>query len=134
VRGGVRYGAKPGTDRLAMRLTLARLPRKLDPRRRGLEIRVSDDDDILAVTIPRRAFVRAGPGRWVLGRRVGPVRAATLLLDGRAELRLVTAPTDLARAERAPHLVTVAIRSGTYQASHTRLWDVRGGRLAPGGR
>ena len=96
---------------------------------------MSDDDDILALTIPKGTLRRAGARRWVLGKRIGPVTALSLVLDkGDAELRLATAKTDLSHADREDHMVTVSLASGTYRTSHSRLWVVRGDRLLPGGR
>jgi hypothetical protein len=131
----LRYGNQPGTDRLAMRLVLGSAPKDLDPSRTDLELRVSDDDDILLLAVPAGTLVPAGNGRFVLPKPLGPVAEATLILGKHhAELRLATAPTDLSRADRADHMVTVSLAAGTYRASHTRLWVVRDGQLVPGGR
>src|SRR2546426_9219557 len=46
----VRYGAQPGTDRLALRLALGRVPKDLDPKPNDLELRGSRDDDNPAPT------------------------------------------------------------------------------------
>src|SRR5207245_855835 len=72
----VRYGAQPGTDRLAMRLALGSVPKDLDPKRTDLELRVSDDDDILVLTIPAGTLVRAGRGRCGLPGPTGAVVGA----------------------------------------------------------
>ena len=131
----VRYGAQPGTDRLALRLVLGRVPKDLDPKRNDLELRVSDDADILALTIPAGTLARAGRGRFVLARPIGPVVKLSLVLGKHgAVLQLATGPTDLSRADRVDHMVTVSLAAGTYRASQTRLWVLRGGGLAPGGR
>jgi hypothetical protein len=135
LRAEVRYGSTPGTDRLALHVALGRVPKHFDPRRTGLELRVSDDDDILALTIPKGRLKRAGTGRFVLAKRMGPVTSLSLVLGkGAADLRLATARTDLSRAQREDHMVTVSLAAGTYRTSHTRLWVVRGDRLVPGGR
>ena len=131
----VRYGAQPGTDRLALRLVLGRVPKDLDPKRNDLELRVSDDDDILALTIPAGTLARAGRGRFVLARPIGPVVKLSLVLGKHgAVLQLATGPTDLSRADRVDHMVTVSLAAGTYRASQMRLWVLRDGGLAPGGR
>ena len=135
LRAEVRYGTRPGRDRLSMRLVLGRVPKDLDPRRTGLEVRLSDDDDILALAIPPGRLRRVGGRRFALEGRIAPVVKATLDLgQGQAELRLATMRTDLSRADRTDHMVTVSLAAGTYRASHTRLWVVRDGRLVPGGR
>jgi len=131
----VRYGMQPGTDRLALRLALARIPRDLDPTRNDLTLRVTDDDDILALTIPAGTLVPAGSKRFVLATPIGPVTDAVLVLGKRgADLRVATAPTDLSRADRVDHMVTVSLAAGTYRASHSRLWVAHGNQLALGGR
>ena len=50
----------PATDRLVMRVLLGRKAGDFDPTRHDIVVRVSDDDDILAVTIPARALAPAG--------------------------------------------------------------------------
>ena len=135
LRAKVRYGQRPGSDRLTMRIRLGRIPTELDPALNDIQVTVSDDDDILAVTFPAGALTRAGDGRFVLEQPIGPVTSARLVLrDRRASLRLATAPTDLSHADRSDHMVTVALAAGVYRASHTRLWVLRGDRLVPGGR
>lgn len=135
LRAAIEYGAGPGNDRLAMRLTFGRVPKALDPARTPLELRIADDDDILTLAIPAGALERAGPGRWTLRHAIGAVTKATLVVRrGGATLDLATAPTDLSHADRVDHMVTVSLAAGTYRATHTRLWTVRGNRLEPGGR
>src|SRR5207253_555941 len=130
VNARVRYGAAPGTDRLALRLRLGRRAADLDPTRNDLVLRVSDDDDILAVTIPAGAMVPAGRKRFVLPAPFGPVARAKLVLGRRqVQLSVTTVPTDLARADRNDHMVTVALAVGLFRSSHTRLWTVRGTSL-----
>src|SRR5262249_23715270 len=98
-------------------------------------VRVSDDDDIFTVTIPAGTLAYRGR-RFVLPQPTGTLDAATVLLRGRrgAVLSLHTAPLDLSHADRGEHLVTVALQSGNYRASHTRRWTVGGVRLIPEGR
>ena len=54
-------------------------------------------------------------------------------LDGLG-LRLTTGRTDLSRADRDDHVVTVALAAGVYRTAHTRLWLARGATLASKGR
>ncbi len=134
VNARVRYGAAPGTDRLALRLRLGRRAADLDPTRNDLVLRVSDDDDILAVTIPAGTMVAAGRKRFVLPAPLGPVARARLLFGRRqVQLGVTTAPTDLSRADRNDHMVTVALAAGLYRTSHTRLWTARGATLVATG-
>ena len=97
-------------------------------------LRVSDDDDILAVTIPAGTMVAAGRKRFVLPAPLGPVARARLLFGRRqVQLGVTTAPTDLSRADRNDHMVTVALAAGLYRTSHTRLWTARGATLVATG-
>jgi Protein of unknown function (DUF3604) len=135
LRARVRYGARPGTDRLTLRLALGRVPKNFRPTRTGLELRVSDDDDILTLSIPRRKLVPGNPGRFALAEPVGQIARATLVLaGGGADLHVVTAPGDLSHADRSDHMVTVSLAAGTFRTSHTRLWVMDGDELEPGGR
>ena len=134
VRARVRYGATPGTDRLTLKMLLGRRAADLDPTRNDLVLRVSDDDDILAVTIPAGTMVPAGRKRFVLPAPVGPVARAKLLLGKRqVQLSVTTSPTDLSHADRNDHMVTIALGAGLFRTSHTRLWTARGATLVATG-
>ena len=134
VRGRVRYGTRPASDRLALAMRLGRRAPELDPTRNDIVLRVSDDDDILAVTIPAGTLVAAGARRVVLPAPRGPVAKATLTLGRQVQLRLTTVRTDLSNADRNDHMVTVALGAGVYRTSHTRLWAASGSTLATRGR
>ncbi len=134
MRAKVRYRARPSSDRLTLRMRLGRAATDLDPARNDIVLRVSDDDDILAVTIPAGTLVVAGAGKYVLPAPFGPVAKASLQLGRKVQLKLSTRPTDLSHADRNDHMVTVSLAAGVYRASHTRLWAVRGATLAPKGR
>jgi len=106
------------------------VPKAYDPARNDLQLRIVDDDEVLALTIP--AGTRLGRAtRVALDRPAGAF--AKVARHGR-DLRLVTEPIDLARADRDDHMVTVSLAGGTWRASHTRLWVATGDRLMPGGR
>src|SRR5205814_4677710 len=123
VRARIRYGAEPATDRLVLRVLLGRPPADLDPTRNDVTLRLSDDDDVLVVTIPAGTLVGAGGKRFVLPAPLGPVTKAELsLTKHRVQLGMTTGPMDLSRADRNDHVVTVALAAGMYRASHTRLW------------
>ena len=135
VKAAVRYGAQPGTDRLALRVALSGVPGDLDPSRLALTVRVTDDDEIFAATIPAGTLTRRGR-RWSLPQPLGGLQKARLDLRGKrgAMLLVQTAALDLSHADRSEHPVTVALESGTFRASHTRLWTMRKDRLVPEGR
>jgi len=136
LRARLRFGKHPGRDRLAVRLRLGRVPAGVDPGTSALALRISDDDEIYAVTLPAGALRKVGPGRFVLsdpGMRAVGLRALSVGVGrgGDAVLALRAAGVDLGRADRAAHMVTVALELGAARASHTRLWRLRGDRLAP---
>jgi hypothetical protein len=135
LRAKIRYGQGSGQDHLALSLSLGAAPAALDPAHQPLTIRVTDDDDIFVVTIPAGTLAPRGR-RLVLPAPLGGLDALTLTLRGThgAQLSLRTAALDLSHADRADHMVTVALESGVYRASHTRLWRVRRDTLAPAGR
>ncbi len=131
VHGAVRFGRQPGGDRLVLRIGLGRLPKGFNARRDELTLRVSDDDEIVAVTLPAGTLERR-PGKRFAGRADG---VGTVTLDASqrdaAVLALRTRRLDLANAARSEHIVTVAVGLGVQRATHTRLWVVRGDRLEP---
>src|SRR5262249_21298633 len=122
VRARIRYGTEPGTDRLVLRILLGRRPPDLDPARDDLVPRLSADRHGPAGTLPARALVAVAPKRFVLPAPLGPVATAALTLGKRVQLRVTTGPTDLSRADRNDHMVTVGLAAGLYRTSYTRLW------------
>jgi hypothetical protein len=134
LRASVRYGAAPSTDRLVLRLLLGGVPGDLDPAEQALTLRVTDDDEIFALTIPAGTLVQRG-GHWELPAPLGGADEVRLSRGGSQTTLVVrTVPLDLSRADRTDHMVTVAVESGDFRAAHTRLWVARDDRLVPGGR
>jgi hypothetical protein len=125
VKARIAFGPRPATDVLTLDVSLGDAG-QIDLVRNDLTLRVTDDDEIFAVTIP-------GDARGPRKRRLhlpGLAHAAVLARgDGTLRLTLKTARRDLAAADRADHMVTVALAAGTYRASHTRLWLARGDTL-----
>src|SRR5262249_61245510 len=54
------FGNRPSTDALALHATLGRLPEGLDLAAAGLTVRLSDDDDGLAIAVPPGGFRKRG--------------------------------------------------------------------------
>jgi hypothetical protein len=134
VRGNVRFGATPGTDVLTLAIDVGRLPATLDPSTAPLHIAVEDDGPIWDVTIPAGALVVHGAtSRWDAAGAGGVARATLRVRRGAGTLRIRTVPLDLSSADRVDHFVSVTVTSGTYTSTHTRLWQLRGTRLAPTG-
>jgi hypothetical protein len=134
VRGGIRFGARPGADVLTLTIDVGRLPASLDPTNAPLDVAVEDDGPIWAVTIPAGALAgRGATARWDAHGAGGVARATLRVRRGAGTLRIRTVPLDLSSAERVDHFVSVALTSGTYTSSHTRVWQLHGTRLAPAG-
>src|SRR5262249_60070797 len=99
---------------------------ELDLAHNDLTVRVADDDELLAATIPADARGRRTRRLRLLG-----VARATLAKrrDGSLRLVLRTTRRDLAAADRADHMVTVSLEAGTYRVSSTRRWLMQRGAL-----
>src|SRR5262249_1720221 len=54
------FGKRPGADALALHATLGSLPQGLDLAAAGLTVRLSDDDDGLAIAVPPGGFRKRG--------------------------------------------------------------------------
>ncbi len=127
VTGGISFGP-PGSDVLELAVRLGQRPAGLDLARHDLQLRVSDDDEILRVVFPAGSLMPGNlspppPGLRMARFEVGP--------GGEAVLRLETAPRDLSRANRSTHAVQVELSGGSYRAIYTRFWEASGDRLAP---
>jgi hypothetical protein len=134
VTGKVRFGKRAGADAVDLRVAFGP-DAPFDPGAADLVVRVRDDEEIFAVTVPAGTLVQTKPGKFVYRRKAGTlagVRTLTLALRGRsgARLRLATEPLDLSHVERADHLVDVQIANGTFRPALPRLWAMRGRTLA----
>jgi len=136
VRGGVRFGRTAGEDVLKLAVRLRHAPAALDPAGTDITLRVADDDDIFAVTIPagtleaRQAgvFTFRGPAGALAGLASAKLRIRP---NGQTVLKIATTPGDLGHADRSDHIVTVTLGAGAYEAVHARRWHASPRRLAP---
>jgi hypothetical protein len=139
VRGGVRFGRRPGRDVLKLAVRLRRAPAALDPAQADITLRVADDDDIFAVTIPAGTFSARRPGVFTYRDPAGTLAGLAsgrlrIRSNGQAVLKVATDRRDLGAADRSDHVVTVTLTAATYEAVHARRWHVSRNRLAPGRR
>jgi hypothetical protein len=138
VAGKVRFGKRAGADTVDLRVAFgAGAP--FDPGAADLVVRVRDDEEIFAVTVPAGTLVERKPGKFAYRRKAGTlagVRTLALALRGRsgARLRLTTEALDLSHVERADHLVDVQIAHGAFRPALPRLWAMRGRTLATAAR
>jgi hypothetical protein len=132
----VRFGTTAGSDILRLALRLRAFPAFLDPATSDLTLRVTDDDEIIAATIPAGALAarsarcstyRSG------GDAPGALAAVSLRIcpDRQAVMKVRTVPTDLGRADRADHTVTVSLAAGDHEVTHTRRWHAGRRTLGP---
>jgi len=136
VRGGVRFGRTAGRDVLKLAVRLRRVPAALDPTRSDITLRVADDDDIFAVTIPAGTLEARRPGHFTYRDPTGALAglaSAKLRIrrNGRAVLKIATDRRDLGHADRTDHVVTVTLVADTYEAVQARRWRSAKRRLAP---
>jgi hypothetical protein len=136
IEGGIQFGRETGTDVLDLTVRIG--PSPFDhPDAHDLTVKLSDDDEIYAVTIPAGTLGTAGDGSFALddpSGAVGGLRSVTLDIEpngGGGVLRLHTVGLDLSSAGRTDHMVRVSMEVGTYRTSHTRLWRLAGDRLGP---
>jgi hypothetical protein len=134
VRGAVRFRERPGEDVLTLNVTLGGMPPGLDPTTAPLTVAVSDDDDLLRVTIPAGTLHEVRPGRFVWNDPTGSLGGIrTLRLEKRGPrrgvFRLRTVPGSLAAADRVDHFVEVSLHAGTATVTTTPLWHFAGHAL-----
>jgi len=125
IKAAVKYGKKPGTDRLKLKTTLAQGVAH-DLSAEDLRVTVRDDDSILDVTIPAGTFQK-GKVKNFAGLKIAKFKQKG---TGPAKLIVQTLPTDLSRADRVDHMVEVAVQLGpTFETSQGRLWTFNGKAL-----
>jgi hypothetical protein len=106
----------------------------LDPGVDDLTVRIVDDDEIYAVTLPAGTLVETQPGvhRFVdpTGSQFGGLQLASLTI--RAEetrLRLHGGGMDLSNADLTDHFVNVEVQLGNFVRSQGGLWSSDGTRI-----
>jgi hypothetical protein len=134
LRGKVRFGETPGSDKLTLKITLGTMPPEIDPVTTPLTVQVADDDEIYTVTIPPGTLTPRGTG-FAYDDPTGSLnglRRVTLKTTRSGEVRLklrTLAALDLSAADTTSHMVHVGISAGAYRAEHQRRWRGKNGRL-----
>jgi hypothetical protein len=134
VGGTVTYGSAAATDVLDVEVDLGHLPERFDVAAHAITLRITDDDEILAVTLPPGSLRPGSSTTYALEPSAIPgVDAASLDLgdDGDATLKLLTTARDLSSADRVDHFVTVTVQLGEARFAHTRMWQAMGRHLGP---
>ena len=134
LKGRVRYGPVRDANVLKLNATLGAIPADFDPNQNDLTIRVSDDDEVYAVTIPAGTMRQSGSNGFVYrdpsGSLAGLDKATVKFTrGGQLRLRLRTVPMALAAMDRTDHMVDIEIRIGNYAARHSRRWASRLNRV-----
>jgi hypothetical protein len=132
IRGGVLYGDEPSRDVLDLELRLGRLPLRFDLDNDAIALRVTDDDEILALDVPPGTLQPGVSGTYASDSIAG-IDTFELRVDegGEAHIALVTHPGDLSRADRVDHSVSVTLQLGVARFTHARTWRARGEHLGP---
>jgi hypothetical protein len=124
--GDVSYGKTAGTDKLKLTATLGGGVVH-DLATQALRVVVSDDDTILDVTLPAGTLQGGTVKNFAGLKQVKFSQKGT----GPAKLVLQTDAADFAAADRAEHMVDVAIHIGdTFVVSQSRLWTFNGKKLS----
>jgi len=134
--GAVEFGSRPGTDVLRLAIRLGTVSPEFDLEKADLTVSLADDDEIFRATIPAGTMrPTENPGGFDLrgATEAKTLSSATFEIEpnGEGVLTLLTNELDLSGADRTDHMVTVALRIGTYRSSQTRLWQAGENRLAP---
>ena len=129
LRARLRFGTSPGTDTLALRAQVGRLPATLEPDVNGLTLRLSDDDDVLVIAVPPGGFRHRGP-RWVFKDPMTH-RELTLTAARNGATVSVLARGDLSAAAREDHEMTLTLEGHLFRGVYSRRWLLHGRTLAP---
>jgi len=129
----VAYGKQAGADVLKVAAQIGAAAPAFNPDADDIALTVRDDDTIYDVTIPAGTMVNKG-GKYQLTDKTGALgglKTVTLKVptSGFKQLTLQTVPIDLSHADRADHFVEIDLRIGSYQATHSRLWVLKGSKL-----
>ena len=116
-----------------LRASLGRPQGVLDPATDGLTVRLSDDDDVLAIAVPPGGFHKRGRRLLYKDRHDGRRTLAITMRRGGVTVALTARAADLSRMAREDHSVTFALEGGLFRTVHTRRWLLRGRRLVPTG-
>ena len=136
MHGRLTFGSGRAADTLSVRIWIGRAT-ALDPGARDLTVRITDANEIFAVTIPAGTLTRRGHGLLSYtdhGGRLPGVRRVSYAAraNGPGLLRIETQRLDLAQVDPGDHMVTLSVASGTYRADETRRWIRHGRALATG--
>ena len=133
LQGRLTFGKRSSDDALALHATLGGLPEGLDLAAAGLTVRLSDDDDGLAIAVPPGGFRKRGRRLMYKDRADG--RRMVTVTTGRKGVKITVAAQggDLSRIAREDHFVTFGLEAPLYRTSYTRRWLLRGRRLRPVG-
>jgi hypothetical protein len=123
-----------GAEQLILSIALRELPAVLDPGVADLTVRIVDDDEIYAVTLPAGTLVEIQPGvhRFVdpTGSQFGGLQLASLTIGvEETRLRLHGGGMDLSNADLTDHFVNVEVQLGDFVRSQGSLWSSDGTRI-----
>ncbi len=147
LRGKIRFGDSPGTDKLVLLAQLGTGSPEFDPATRDIQVTLRDDNAIYSVTIPAGTLTPNAKGnRFVYRDPAGSLNALYKAVfakgnSGRpSKLKISTVPTNLSAADNFdpidPSLIQITTEVVFGTGAHsivpdTRLWKRRGPVIRP---
>jgi hypothetical protein len=117
-------------DSLEIEGQLRSLPASFDPATSDLTLRVADNDEIYAVTVPAGSLTESGPGEYrfedATGQRNGLREVSLTMAAGEVNVRFVANGMSLANAELKDHFIEVAVMFGDHRTRLSTLWSSDG--------
>jgi hypothetical protein len=133
VTASVAFGKQTGADVLKVTAQIGASAPVFNPDVDDVALTVRDDDTIYDVTIPAGTMVHKGTKYQLTDKAgtLGGLKSVTLKVpsSGFKQLVLQTVPVDLSHADRADHFVEIDLRIGSFHATHSRLWSLKGSKL-----
>jgi hypothetical protein len=135
VKARIKRGGSTGTDTLKLAVRIGNVPPEFDLTNENLAIHVTEDDEVYSVTIPAGTLQQISPRRFAFSDPTESLNGLRLVRfnvrgNGEGMLKVRTGRLDLSSADPTDHMTSVTLTAGTYDVTHTRLWEARANRLA----
>ena len=134
LRATLSFATSPQSDQLRLKATFARLPASVDFASQPLGIEIRDDDDVVyAATLPAGSLepTRSGFAYRDGGGSIAGLKNVRIVRDRSGTIRVAVQASrlDLSAANRPDHPVEVRLTIGAFDATHVRMWELRGPKL-----
>ncbi len=123
-------------DSLDIEATVHALPSSFDPSTSDLTLRISDNDEIYAVTVSAGGLTESGQGQFAFADASGQLnglREVSLTIgEGETTVRFVANGMSLANVQLKDHFIEVEVSFGNHRTGLSTLWTSDGmGTLEP---